>query len=57
MRLPQPSPLELSWGREWRSEADSARLAANVDYCWRFFVGQVEAQQAAEKLVAILERE
>jgi hypothetical protein len=52
----EPTP-GLTWGKEWRSDADSERLTANVAYCWRFFVGQAEAQQAAEKLVAILERE
>jgi hypothetical protein len=53
----EPLSQELSWGKGWRSEADTARLSAAVDYCWRFFVGQAEAQQAAAKLVAILERE
>jgi len=46
-----------SWGAAWRSEADTARLKDSVEYCWRFFVGQAEAQRAAEKIVAILERE
>jgi hypothetical protein len=53
----ESSSPELSWGKQWRSEADAARLSANVDYCWRFFVGQSEAQQAAQKLVSILESE
>jgi len=46
-----------TWGAALRSKEDSARLEANVDYCWRFFVGQAEAQKAAQKLVAILEAE
>jgi len=46
-----------TWGAALRSKEDSARLEANVDYCWRFFVGQAEAQKAAQKLVPILEAE
>jgi hypothetical protein len=46
-----------AWGAAWRSPEASARLAANVDYCWRFFVGEAEAQRAAEKIVGILEAE
>jgi hypothetical protein len=51
-----PAP-EAPWGATWRSEADVARLSDSVDYCWRFLVGQAEAQRAAEKIVGILERE
>lgn len=46
-----------TWGASFRSKQDSENLAANVDYCWRFFVGEAEAQKAAQKLVAILEAE
>jgi len=46
-----------TWGAALRSKEDSERLEANVDYCWRFFVGQAEAQKAAQKLVPILEAE
>ena len=49
--------LEREWGAGWRSEEDARRLSEGVEYCWRFFVGQAEAQRAAEKLVEILERE
>ncbi len=55
------SPMNLNgapaWGASFRSAKDSAALAENVDYCWRFFVGEAEAQKAARKLVAILEAE
>src|SRR5258706_9274864 len=51
------SPPLRSWGTAWRAPEDSARLTRNVEYCWRFFVGQSEAQKAAEKIVAILEAE
>lgn len=33
------------------------RLSENVADCWRFFVGEAEAQKAVRKLVAILESE
>src|SRR5258706_6533817 len=46
-----------SWGVRTRSPEDSARIAESLDYCWRFFVGEAEAQKAARKLVAILEAE
>ena len=48
---------ERTWGAAWRSEAEAARLKESVEYCWTFFVGQAKAQRAAEKIVAILERE
>ncbi len=51
------SPPEPSWGAAWRSRHDSATLARNVDYCWRFFVGDSDVQRAAQKIVAILEGE
>lgn len=50
-------PSDRGWGAGWRAPGDAARLAANVDYCWRFFVGEAEAQKAARKLVTILESE
>jgi hypothetical protein len=56
MAAPRGSPA-FDWGAGWRTEAESLRLRENVDYCWRFFMGQAEAQRAAEKLVAILEAE
>jgi hypothetical protein len=46
-----------TWGIGWRSLEDSARIAANVDSCWRFFMGEAEAQKALRKLVGILEGE
>jgi hypothetical protein len=46
-----------SWGAGWRSAAASALATASVEYCWRFFVGEAEAQKALVKLVGILERE
>jgi hypothetical protein len=45
------------WGAGWSTPEASERLTRNVDYCWRFFVGEADAQKAAEKLVAILEDE
>jgi hypothetical protein len=45
------------WGAGWRSPDEGARLAESVDACWRFFVGEADAQKALHKLVAILERE
>lgn len=45
------------WGAGWRSPEAEARLTDSVEYCWRFFVGEAEAQKAASKLVAILESE
>jgi hypothetical protein len=45
------------WGAGWRSPEESARISESVDYCWRFFVGEAEAQKAAHKLVGILEGE
>jgi hypothetical protein len=46
-----------AWGAGFRTAEATARLTQNVDYCWRFFVGQAEAQRAATKIVAILEAE
>jgi hypothetical protein len=46
-----------NWGAKWRSPEDSARLAASVDYCWRFLVGEADVQKALTKLVSILEGE
>ena len=40
---------EQDWGIGFR------RLTENVDYCWRFFEGESEAQRAAQKIVSILE--
>jgi hypothetical protein len=51
------TPAQPEWGAGWRSPEATARLAENLDYCWRFFVGEAEAQRAARKLVAILEAE
>jgi hypothetical protein len=45
------------WGAGRRSDLQSARLSESVDECWRFFVGEAEAQKAVRKLVAILEGE
>lgn len=47
----------LTWGAGVHGAASQARTQESLDYCWRFFVGQSEAQLAAEKLVAILERD
>jgi hypothetical protein len=49
--------LDRHWGAGWRSPEDSAKLSRNVDYCWRFFVGEADVQKAAQKIVAILEAE
>jgi hypothetical protein len=46
-----------SWGAGWRSPEPVAVLRESLDYCWRFFVGEAEAQRAARKLVGILEAE
>jgi hypothetical protein len=46
-----------SWGAGTRSPDAAVRLSESVAYCWRFFVGDAEAQKAATKLVAILEAE
>ena len=46
-----------SWGAGWRTPEATAKLSESVDYCWRFLVGEAEAQKAARKLVAILEAE
>ncbi len=45
------------WGAGWRSPEAEARATSSLDYCWRFFVGEAEAQKAALKLVGILEAE
>src|SRR5262245_38659228 len=50
-------PKEATWGASWRSSEKSTLLCESVDHCWRFFVGQADAQRAAEKLVGILEAE
>ncbi|MSQ85212.1 MAG: hypothetical protein EXR77_20440 [Myxococcales bacterium] len=47
----------LAWGAGWRSPELAAQAQAGVDYCERFFMGQAEAQHAAARLAAILERE
>lgn len=47
----------LAWGAGVRSVEATLRLTSSVDDCWRFFVGDANVQQAAEKLVAILEAE
>jgi hypothetical protein len=49
--------MNRSWGAAWRSPEDTARLAASVDYCGRFFLGEAEVQKALEKLIRILEAE
>ena len=54
--VPAASP-GVAWGAAWRSAEDSERISRSVDYCWRFFVGEAEAQQAVRKLVSILESE
>lgn len=48
---------EEEWGAGWRTPEDSARTSESLAYCWRFFVGEAEAQKAAQKLVSILEAE
>jgi hypothetical protein len=53
MRLPS----EHTWGAAWRSPQASARLAASVDECGRFFVADAAVQKALRKLVSILEAE
>lgn len=45
------------WGAGWRTESATARLTESVEYCWRFFAGEAEAQRAAQKIVQILEAE
>jgi hypothetical protein len=50
-------PRDRTWGAAWRSAADEIRLRESAAYCWRFFMGEAEAQKAAEKIVAILEDE
>jgi hypothetical protein len=49
--------MTRSWGAAWRTPEDEAILAASVDYCGRFFLGEADVQKALEKLVAILESE
>jgi hypothetical protein len=51
------SPSRPEWGAGWRSAEADARLADGLEYCWRFFVGEAEAQKALHKLVGILESE
>jgi hypothetical protein len=43
------------WGAGQRSPEATARLTESLDYCWRFFVGEAEAQKAVRKLEGILE--
>ncbi len=50
-------PRNRAWGAAYRAPEDSARIAQSVDYCWRFFVGESDAQRAVGKIVEILERE
>lgn len=45
------------WGAGFRSPSEAARISKSVDDCWRFFVGEAEAQKALRKLVSILEDE
>jgi hypothetical protein len=52
-----PSEPPATWGAGWRSEADEIRATESVEYCWRFFLGEAEAQKAVRKLVDILEAE
>ncbi len=47
----------MTWGAAWRSPEEDALLAASVDYCGRFFLGEAEVQKALQKLVTILEAE
>jgi hypothetical protein len=49
------SSPDNDWGAGWRSEGATRRLRESVDYCWRFFVGESEAQRAAQKIVQLLE--
>ncbi|MBK6531215.1 MAG: hypothetical protein IPN17_09620 [Deltaproteobacteria bacterium] len=51
---PRPSG---TWGAGWRSPEATTLATESLDYCWRFFVGESEAQKAATKLVGILEAE
>ena len=53
----QAAPAPASWGASWRTAEMAARATESLDYCWRFFVGQAEAQKAAGKIVGILEAE
>lgn len=46
-----------AWGAAWRSPEDSERISRSVDDCWRFFVGDSDAQKAVRKIVSILESE
>ncbi|HEY3236280.1 MAG TPA: hypothetical protein VGJ84_16300 [Polyangiaceae bacterium] len=52
-----PASSGRTWGASWRSPEASVELAESVDYCWRFFMGEAEAQKAVRKLVSILEKE
>jgi hypothetical protein len=45
------------WGAKWRSQEEATRLAASLEACWRFFMGDAEVQKTVRKLVDILERE
>jgi hypothetical protein len=46
-----------SWGARWRSPEDAARIAASVEACWSFFMGEADVAKCVRKLVDILERE
>lgn len=46
-----------SWGAGRRSPEAERLATESVEYCWRFFVGEAEAQKAARKLISILEAE
>ncbi len=49
--------MTTRWGAGWRSAEAEAAATRAVEYCWRFMVGEAEAQLAAQKLVRILEAE
>jgi hypothetical protein len=51
------TPSKREWGAGWRSPDRERQLERSLDYCWRFFVGQSEAQRAAQRIVGILESE
>ena len=48
---------DSDWGGGWRSPQATEKLQASVAECWRFFVGEAEAQKSVRKLVGILEGE
>lgn len=53
--MPARPPGE--WGAAWRSPEATARLTQSLEQCWRYFVGEADAQKAVRKLVGILEAE